>query len=355
MAQIRYPSGCVKAILYRLRSKGPYHFGGRGLDWNENAFGSDSFFSAVCVTLRDLIGPVRLNSFLRESEITSDPPMRFSVLLPYSGDVLFLPAPYLANQLVSPALFAALATGAARPESVPLQDEELIVATEDIEKLSEPIAAVANIQLKRQRRDSKTVDTGMLDDRLWVNEDVYHVAIDRGTAAGEQFRSNRTIFAEGCGLAALALVSDEWRPDVEAALRALADSGIGGERTSGHGQFSLEINSFELPDVRDPAAYLTLSHYLPTASELAGGVLESPANYQLVDRRGLFTTAGGRGLHRRPVRMVSAGSVLSPVKQGERSGPPKGQLVDVGPESYRDHRVIRAGWSLPVGIAARTS
>jgi CRISPR-associated protein Csm4 len=153
-------------------------------------------------------------------------------------------------------------------------------------------------------------------------------------------------FAPGCGLAIIAQIDADWRDDILAAMRSLGDSGLGGRRSWGAGQFDLGVEPFEIREPDRPGRYCTLSLYLPSARELESGVLNEPARYRIEERSGW--TAGSSGsVRHRSIRMLAAGSVLA----APAGRPPIGRLADVTPAGYRDHEVFRAGWALPVGMA----
>lgn len=305
----------MNATLLRLVPRGPFHFGLDASGQPSATIASDAMFSALCLALRDLFGPMRLASFLRIIRGSSDmPPVRLSNALPYAGEVLFLPNPR-GQGWISQRLFETLATGGTLGEIRELQDGLLIADA------LEPLTSGP----------------------VWMVERVRRARVGHGGV--EPFVDQVVRFAPGCGLAIVAQIDADWRETVIAALRSLGDTGLGGRRSWGAGQFDLVVESVTLREPARPAYYCTLSLYLPTVRELEGGVLNPPARYELEERSGWTTTAGGT-VRRRTIRMVTAGSVLAPVD----GRPPVGRLADVTPAGFRDHEVLRSGWALPVGM-----
>jgi hypothetical protein len=156
-----------------------------------------------------------------------------------------------------------------------------------------------------------------LPPRLWTVRERARRTFDRGTglpAAPPTF-TRELSFAEGAGLYIIARFRDRAvRARVEAALRVLADEGLG--RTA---PFRIEVDeSFQVPT---PArgGWLLLSLYHPTREEVERGVLRG-ARYAFVFRGGTHSS----GVRRRPVRMLVEGSRL----QGA-DGPPQGAAVRV--------------------------
>lgn len=298
----------VNVTLFRFAPRGPVRFG-RGDAGANPTTGSDTLFSALCLALRDLYGPVRLASFLRAAA-SGEAPVRFSSLVPYIGDTTLLPTPLLGTNTaswVSPSRFAALIQGTDPGDATTMQDG--IVAVNAGEAATE---------------------------KVW----------QEATFGSDSTRA--VVFAPDCGLAAYAVVSPDWNEYVQAALKSLGDSGFGGRRSRGFGQFDVTQHTADLPTSPNAAAYCVLSRYVPTASELADGVLNNGARVRLIDSSGVIGSPDGAGTLRKRLRMVAEGSIVSPAS-GHR--PPNGQLVDVTPDGFTAHRVFRCGWALAVGVA----
>jgi CRISPR-associated protein Csm4 len=138
-----------------------------------------------------------------------------------------------------------------------------------------------------------------------------------------------------------------------AVLDFLGGEGIGGERSSGAGQFKLDPNAKdqelsstwqEVVSYAEGQRFCLMSlfwqHPLPPA-------LLNGASYDLQERGGWITSpvSDGRQLRRKAVQMFTEGSVFSV--------PPSGQLANVKPPQFSDHDIYRSGISLSLPINTR--
>jgi CRISPR-associated protein Csm4 len=140
-----------------------------------------------------------------------------------------------------------------------------------------------------------------------------------------------------------------------AALELLGEEGIGGERSSGAGQFTatwLDIEDASDPSLKQWREVLQFdrgNHHallsLFWEETLNRALLGATARYTLKERGGWVV---GPQVRRRMVRMFSEGSVF-PVE-------PRGCLADVTPESFRrNHNIYRSGVSLSLPIMLEDS
>jgi len=183
--------------------------------------------------------------------------------------------------------------------------------------------------------------------RLWAEGIAPRVAVDRQASRSQVYGAGRVQFAPGCGLFVLAdYGGGDWRPRIERGLYALGDSGVGGERSVGHGQFALEISAnFPALGVAKADGFVTLSLFWPPADEAAGMAFDQ-GSYKLLNRRGWIGSPDGMNLRRPGVRMLTEGSLLTTQ--------PHGALVDVKPiDPFPDpnvpHDVWRYGLAYAVG------
>ncbi len=199
----------------------------------------------------------------------------------------------------------------------------------------------------KQLRSFEDRRTGEI--RLWVDETTPRVTVDRATNRSQVYAVGRVRFAPRCGLFFLVEYGDPaLRARLEMVLRTLGDTGVGGERSSGHGQFDLEVaGAFPLAEPPSDQAngFATLSLYWPTELEVQGKVLEG-ASYGLVNRWGWIGSPDGMNLRRMGVRMLTEGSVL-------RQRRPEGALADVkpldpAPVPNVPHDVWRYGLAFPL-------
>jgi CRISPR type III-A-associated RAMP protein Csm4 len=174
-------------------------------------------------------------------------------------------------------------------------------------------------------------------------------------------------FQPGAGLWAAVSFPDEeaeseWGDRVKAALRLLADSGVGGERSRGWGRSEQpEFVAGTLPELilppleppqppgeGEPAVVTETAYWLLSLFHPAP---EDRVNWQRGDYR--FLSRGGRiespvrsGDLKRQVRMVAEGSVLF------ADGAPRGCAPDVAPLGF-PHPVFRGGFALSIPIPVR--
>ncbi len=192
-------------------------------------------------------------------------------------------------------------------------------------------------------------------------------AVDRITSAAEPHLTACMEFADGGGMWTAAVFADEevharWSGPVRAALRLLADSGLGGRRALGWGRSEEpEFTDGVFPDLilppqplalpsedvsEQPAnetAYWLLSLLSPSGED---SVDWERGNYSVLLRGGRVESPAGRGALKRPVRMIAEGSMLfSP-------SPVRGGAPDVAPDGF-PHPVYRAGFALTIRVPWR--
>jgi CRISPR-associated protein Csm4 len=351
----------MQTMAYRLRPRAPFHFGVRGVGVEATALAarSDSLFSALCVTLRELYGETELTRFLdrfpTREQPDRDPPLLLSAGLPYAGDVRFFPRPLLplpglehdpAEQkhqkkiaFVSETIFRAWVSGDdVRQHYDRSEDGNLLHGGRVWVTAKERDALV-------QSDDFVDEDTGHA--RMWTVGDVPRVTVDRASSASSVYQAGQVRFAPDAGLYLLVTWRDDgWRDRFWELLQVLGDAGIGGERSSGYGLFTpLEPQSLPPPDAKETERWVTLSSCWPLPGQ--EGVLGTGAAYQLENRRGWMSSPDGRNLRRKSVRMLEPGSVL-------RTLPGQtiyGGLADVTPDIFTAHPVWRYGLALPVGYS----
>jgi CRISPR type III-A-associated RAMP protein Csm4 len=157
-------------------------------------------------------------------------------------------------------------------------------------------------------------------------------------------------FARGAGLWTVAQFADQaalsqWQAPVRSALRLLADSGLGGERSRGWGRSEApEWQSWSAPQATatDQAHWL-LSLYTPAEND---SVDWKRGNYATVVRRGRIESAARWGEPKQPTTMITEGSVLL------ASSELRGAASNVAPEGF-PHPVYRAGFAVTVPIPWR--
>jgi len=347
----------MQAMAYPLQPRASFHFGVRGVGVEATALTarSDTLFSALCITLRELYGRAEVERFVSQfptaQDPQRDPPLLLSAGLPYAGSVRFYPRPLLpvpglesdpAEQkhqkkiaFVSEAIFQAWSSGSDvllhydRPGRHNLLHGKRVWVTADERAALAP--------------DFLDEDTGQI--RLWTVGDVSRVTVDRASNASSVYQAGQVRFAPGAGLYLLVVWRDDgWRDRFWEALQVLGDAGLGGERSSGYGLFTpLKPQPVDLPGFVEAERWMTLSSCWPLPGQ--EGILGSGAAYRLGNWRGWMNSPDGRNLRCRSVHMLEPGSVLRALAQHAIYG----GLADVTPEVFDAHTVWRYGLALPVG------
>jgi CRISPR type III-A-associated RAMP protein Csm4 len=181
-------------------------------------------------------------------------------------------------------------------------------------------------------------------------------AVDRDGSGVAPHSTACLEFTPGSGLWMVAAFADDaarekWTGPLTGALRLLADSGLGGERSRGWGRSEMpDIVEGNLPELlmkpgegAAETAYWMLSLFHAAASD---SVDWQRGNYALTTRGGRIESVARWGDAKKPTRMVAEGSVIV------ASAEPRGAATDVAPEDF-PHRVYRAGFALAIPIPWR--
>lgn len=343
---------------------------------------SGTLFGAICWAIQTL-GLADLPAMLHG--FNDDPPFVLSSALPYlsagASKVHFYPAPFLppltrvqlgrlaeeagrkrgggpkdarwrtidrAKRLdtvthVSSTLLSELVTGQADRETLLRRWKMVGSQPDDVEQAEGLLLTTA---------DRESLGIVGKAQSLMQDKDVQRTHIDRvagATAESLLFSEQQTFLRRGlAGLWFLVRTRD--RDMIAGALRYVEDTGIGGGRSTGKGQFTVEIESPPvLPKVADPNAFLVLSFYLPREGDWAHK--GTPLGYRLINFRGKHESRTpsllADGQHKQPVykelvRGFAAGSVF-PLREVR---PWYGRITKVGQIGERE--VWQNGLALPV-------
>lgn len=129
------------------------------------------------------------------------------------------------------------------------------------------------------------------------------------------FYQERVYFEKNAGLFFLYTITDETQRSLfEAALRLLADNGIGTDRTTGNGVFEFEKTevSLRLPNPTTATRHITLSLFCPKREDIDEKTLLS-GGYQLIQRGGYLSSPADENWtawRKRSVWMFMEGSVF---------------------------------------------
>lgn len=338
------------ALVVRFHPSGPWRIGPASGAPERAAFvlHSDALYAAVTSAM------VRLGLRQEWLEATylnpQGPAVRFSSAFPFLGELKFVPPP---SHLWPPAPSPKVRWKGAK--LVPLSVAEYLLNGGALEE-----------ENWRVDGESQCLTPAGMSGGPFRTAVRSMAAVDRLGGGCVPRRIACIEFADGAGIWALAAFAGQeeqarWEGPVKAALRLLADSGIGGRRSSGWGgASSVDFADGELPtlllagvsplpepnetapDGRQTAWWL-LSAYAPREED---SVEWNRGSYSLLIRTGRADGASGAGSLKAATRMVAEGSVLLAREA------PRGLAAEVTPENY-PHPVYRAGFALSIAIPWR--
>jgi len=367
------------ALVVKLRPTGPWRSGPDSGARNrvDSIYHSDSLYAAVTAALARL---GMLEDWLAATAGgASAPAVRFSSCFPFVDEISFVVPP---RSLWPPSSLTAARVRWKSARFVPLEVVSALVAGHALDEDRWTVDGASECLLP------SGVPGPFRTGLRWS------AAVDRLSGSSDRHATACLEFRHGAGLWAVAAFADgeqkeRWSGPVRAALRLLADSGFGGERSRGWGRAaepefvegslpglilpeaetvpaegasgregegaSAEPQGEEpslppTPDPQPPAPVVAGAHWLLSlySPALTDQVDWSRGNYALVSRGGRIESAAGYGELKKQLRMVCEGSVLV---GGESL---LGAAPDVAPEGFA-HPVYRAGYALALGIPAQVT
>jgi CRISPR-associated protein Csm4 len=189
---------------------------------------------------------------------------------------------------------------------------------------------------------------------LIKSETYQHVAIPRNYGSDSTpYYVDKMYFEKDAGLYFLLEITDkndnETLHKVKAALKLLADSGMGTDRNTGNGQFDIAYDELILDkiDKKEATHDLSLSLYCPEKEEIQGTITDS--YYELIKRGGYISSPQSEAhltIRKRSIHFFTAGSVFP--KKEDR----KGKLVNLRPKKVNDleHPIWRDGRAIFIPI-----
>lgn len=372
---------------HHLTFQGGLHVGTRGVNLEEAGahIPADTLFSALVVTWQ-LLGGDPAN-FVAPF-LAQDPPFLLTSAFPFAGAVRFFPLPLDRRRLFSKAGWSSIRERGKSLKSIRFLSQGLVerlLAGDPLDtwlfpdaEQEEPQTGVA-LQggiLWLTKAEVASLPQAMQNDKkrprplrslryqsVWKESRVPRVTVDRVNSASNIFHVGRVRFAPGCGLwfgvhwrtpdATIGHAGPTFKKALDRCLAALADSGLGGERTAGYGQFRLidEKRPISLADPTSGSAAWLLSRYLPAGAQETTAALAHPeAAYNLIALRGWAQSDGNPDQRRKSVTMLEEGSLV-----GWPDGPAPGRVVDLRP-TYQNpagdlpHPVYRYGLGLALGL-----
>ncbi len=327
----------------RMKPKGAFHIGERGIGYEgaREFLPADTLFGALCAGWTVLFGETEMIcDLLPNGQPDWSPPFLLSSAFPFAGSVRFYPKPHLPPpderirwrevKWVSEGIWTAwLQRKAIDGEKLQtLHDGAVALLVDEVERLSEELQV-------------RSLD----DIRLWAVQRTPRVVLDAVTHASSLYHFGRLLFRDGCGLFFLVCFLREGVAEkFWTVMRFLGDHGVGGDRTAGHGAFSLPQPTEVIHDFCQPCPsqfFVTLSPFLPKRTEVPT-LFADGCRYRLTVQSGWLGGALPSSFRHKVVRMVEEGSVLC-----GSADQLWGTMVEVTP-SGAPHAVYRWGYAFPV-------
>jgi len=345
--------------LFRLNFKhNPVHFGelGIGMEETSDRIHSDTLFSAWVSAYARLFGKDAVEELLKQFQADVKPLFRLSSTFIYwqvNGKIIYyLPRP-LQRPMNYPEDDFEFAKEYKKLNSLPLEIWQRWYQGDGwTNSDEEELKAKAKKQetLNRKLKEAGTFDYG----EAFQKGKVPKIAVDRITRATNIYNTGIVKYRDNSGLYFLVKFSNlEFENTFLSVLEFLGEEGIGGERSSGAGQFKVEPSELT-PDSDwekwekiikfDQGNYHSLIS-LFWEYPFHNSYLEN-ASYELQKRGGWISSSpSGSQRRRKSIQMFAEGSVFL-VK-------PMGKLADVTPDKdFKDryHSVYRSGISLSLPI-----
>lgn len=333
----------MPAVLIRLRPTGPWRVGPDSGDRDrvDRVYHSDALYSAVCAAMARLGA---LEEWLDATARSAQPAVRFSSCFPFHQDTLYVVPP---RHIWPPAASSKVRWKGAR--FVPLKAIETLLAGRPLSEDAWVVDGESECLMPSSAPPGSTLF------RASVRSSA---AMDRAGEGTAPHSVACVEFAAGCGVWFVAAFADSaaqevWGERIRTAIRLLADSGFGGERSRGWGRAEMpEFREGDLSELlirggepQGETAYWMLSLFHAAESD---GVDWEHGNYTLATRGGRIESAAGWGEQKKSTRMVAEGSVLVAASE------PRGSAADVAPDGF-PHPVYRAGFALSLRVPLKVT
>ncbi|MFW6025303.1 MAG: type III-A CRISPR-associated RAMP protein Csm4 [Candidatus Woesearchaeota archaeon] len=202
--------------------------------------------------------------------------------------------------------------------------------------------------LKKELTNKNIKSTKLQELKFIKHNDRPRISIDRYTNKSEQFfyQKNIEFQYQKTGEFIIkpfiySIISGSLDDEFIAAIRLLADEGIGGKRSSGLGIFKhFEIDNTDLLNLKLNQTgdyYLSLATLFPDEKET-----KSILNYDLEKRSGYIYSKGGVAMRKKSVRVIREGAIFEDKING--------QVFNLAPEAYNEHPVYLFGKALSISF-----
>jgi len=357
-------------LVVKFRATGPWRIGpdSGARDRVDLIYHSDSVFSAVTGAMAKL---GLIEDWLRDTAGNPEgPAVRFSSLFPFHNEIGFVAPP---RSIWPPPASPKIRWKSAR--FIPLGLVDALLSGHVLEEESWSVDGASECLMPSGRPGPfrMSIRGGAAVDRLNGNLEPHVIACLE--------------FSQDAGLWGVVEFASEagrnrWADPVRGALRLLADSGFGGERSRGWGRSAEpEFVAGELPSMilarsrpdaeserageeangnesqpsapgmqppvpaAQPAAYWLLSLFTPGPQD---AIDWQRGNYAVMTRTGRVESPARSGDLKKAVNMVAEGSVLV------AGGTIRGTAADVAPDGF-PHPVYRSGFALAIPIGPQAA
>lgn len=326
---------------------------------------SDTLFGAICWGIRDIRGTECLEDVLAQFQ-EGHPPFRISSAFPLidgKNQEFLLATPRLPRlsagvgemtddrlealdvwqqiEYIPASVFSMIASGS-------VSDEELLAGFDDDGGIT-----IGERRYVQNRRFLLPAESNQKPIRKTERT---HNAVNRLTGAtdGSLYHRDAVFFSDTAGLHVCV------KGDVDLVLDGLSvaqDRGIGGDRSTGHGQFRLDgTESFDVPPP-DGDFFCTLSICIPHPDELSPFLTKG--YYEIEPRKGIVenSLASPDTVWKKRVLALAEGSILprrTDLDRGSKKGREKSYGYNPIVADHFEHGVQQYGYSLPVGISPQT-
>lgn len=342
--------------LYKLNfGRNPVHFGelGIGMEETSDRVHSDTLFSAWISAYARLFGKVTVEELLQQFQAETEPLFRLSSTFIYrqiqEKTIYYLPCP-IKRPINYPDDDLEFAKAYKKLNYLPLEVWQRWYQGEGWKKSDEDELIAKAKAKKGEKIDGELTTAGTFSyGEATKKGKVPKIAVDRISAATNIYHTNFVYYQGNCGLYFLVEFSDpEFQNTFLNVLKFLGEEGIGGERSSGAGQFKVE--SSELTDEWQKVVKFDKGNFHSLISLfweklLSEDFLEN-SSYELLRRGGWISSSpSGSQRRRKSVQMFAEGSVFQ--------DQPKGQLANVTPDGFKTdntHYIYRSGISMSLSI-----
>ncbi|NTU52815.1 MAG: type III-A CRISPR-associated RAMP protein Csm4 [Chlorobiaceae bacterium] len=323
----------MQALLLIPGDGGQFHFGETGLDDSSDLLHSDTLFSALANIYEYALSGAKTFIDLAESGRLMFSSGLYALLKQGELSLLFVPKPVVAysktddrKRYKSLKYFSlkVLEQFSLHFNAEKLESELDFAAFPSIGNeflyLADELGGTQDEFTSRSFRRLTTSPKVKVHTTLEDNDRLYHettVQFHSFSVAGVEYEGAYCVLYEADGL------SPSERQEFLAAVRIMADEGVGGQRSSGKGQFrQVREVTVSLPCQTDASKYLGLSVLSPADA----GEFDALNRYELFVRGG--GSIGWRGeseKHRKQARFIREGCVMSHNISG--------RVVDLSPET----------------------